>query len=121
VARNLAGEGLLAAFLLAAVAWSSPGLLPWAAAGLAVWFVRRALHREASGLVGHVGIAQTALAPRGEVLLDGVRYEGEAAEPVQPGEPVRVVAEEPGLLRVAAVGARGADVWSRRGRRWRKL
>jgi membrane-bound ClpP family serine protease len=84
--------------------------------GALAWLAARWLRRERPGVVGRVLPAHTPLAPRGQVLLDGVPVAAESAEPVQPGEQVRVLGVEQGVLRVAPVGVAGPLAGARRGR-----
>ena len=72
--------------------------------GFLVFMVMRAqrlpVRSGAEGLTQEIGIARTALAPRGKVFVHGELWEAESAEPVSAGEEVDIVAMNNLLLTV---------------------
>ncbi len=58
--------------------------------GFGVRALRRPTTTGAEGLIGTVGTARTRLAPEGQVLVRGELWSARCAEPVEPGEPIRV-------------------------------
>jgi membrane-bound serine protease (ClpP class) len=72
--------------------------------GFLVFMVMRAqklpVRSGAEGLTQEIGIARTALAPRGKVFVHGELWEAEAEEPVTAGEEVEIVAVKNLLLTV---------------------
>lgn len=70
---------------------------------LVVQAQRRRVVTGAQGLPGELGVALTALALQGTVLVHGERWTASARTPVAPGQPVRVLAVHGLKLEVEAV------------------
>lgn len=54
-----------------------------------------------AGLVGEIGVAQTALSPAGRVFVHGEIWNAEASEPIEKGASIRVEAMDGFLLKVS--------------------
>lgn len=65
---------------------------------------RRKVVTGAQGLLGEAGVALTALALQGTVLVHGERWHASARSPVAAGQPIRVLAVRGLRLEVEAVG-----------------
>jgi membrane-bound serine protease (ClpP class) len=68
---------------------------------MAIRAKRQPVRTGAEGLLIETGVARTALAPRGKVFVHGELWEALSEQAVQAGQPVRVLAVEGNLLRVA--------------------
>lgn len=62
---------------------------------------RQPVSTGAEGLLIETGIARTALAPRGKVFVHGELWDARSEQAIEVGQPVRVLAVEGSLLRVA--------------------
>lgn len=78
------------------------------AVGLSIRTMRTKPTTGREGMIGLLGTARTALAPRGTVDVRGELWQAESEAPLAPGDPVEVVGMEGLLLRVRR-GGRSAE------------
>lgn len=83
-------------------------LLSFAMVGMGVRALRRRPLTGSEGMVGLVGIAKTALSPRGQIAIRGELWEAMSEEPVEAGRMVEVTAIEGLRLRVKSTPEKGA-------------
>ena len=83
-------------------------LLSFAMVGMGVRAMRRRPLTGSEGMVGLVGIAKTALSPRGQIAIRGELWEAMSEEPVEAGRMVEVTAIEGLRLRVKSTPEKGA-------------
>ena len=83
-------------------------LLSFAMVGMGVRALRRRPLTGSEGMVGLVGIAKTALSPRGQIAIRGELWEAMSEEPVEAGRMVEVTAIEGLRLRVKSTAEKGA-------------
>ena len=83
-------------------------LLSFAMVGMGVRALRRRPLTGSEGMVGLVGVAKTALSPRGQIAIRGELWEAMSEEPVEAGRMVEVTAIEGLRLRVKSTPEKGA-------------
>jgi membrane-bound serine protease (ClpP class) len=75
--------------------------------GMGMRAMRRRPSTGSEGMVGLVGVAKTALAPQGKILVRGELWEAVSEQPLQPGDRAEVVRLEGLRLHVRPVSKRG--------------
>lgn len=75
--------------------------------GMGVRAMRRQPSTGREGMVGLVGVAKTALAPQGQILVHGELWEAISEQPLQPGDPAEVTRLEGLTLYVRRAVKRG--------------
>ena len=83
-------------------------LVSFAMVGMGMRAMRRRPVTGSEGMVGLVGVAKTALSPRGQVAVRGELWEAMSEEPVEAGRMVEVTAIEGLKLRVKSTPEKGA-------------
>jgi membrane-bound serine protease (ClpP class) len=83
-------------------------LVTFAMVGMGLRAMRRRPVTGSEGMIGLVGMAKTALAPRGQVAVRGELWEAMSDEPVEAGAMVEVTAVEGLTLRVKSTPEKGA-------------
>lgn len=83
-------------------------LVSFAMVGMGVRAMRRRPVTGSEGMVGLVGVAKTALSPRGQIAVRGELWEAMSEEPVEAGKMVEVTAIEGLKLRVKSTSKKGA-------------
>jgi membrane-bound serine protease (ClpP class) len=83
-------------------------LVTFAMVGMGLRAMRRRPVTGSEGMIGLVGMAKTALAPRGQVAVRGELWEAMSNEPVEAGAMVEVTAIEGLTLRVKSTPEKGA-------------
>ena len=83
-------------------------LLSFAMVGMGVRAMRRRPLTGSEGMVGLIGIAKTALSPRGQIAVRGELWEAMSEEPIEAGKMVEVTAIEGLKLRVKSTPEKGA-------------
>jgi membrane-bound serine protease (ClpP class) len=83
-------------------------LVTFAMVGMGLRAMRRRPVTGSEGMIGLVGMAKTALAPRGQVAVRGELWEAMSDEPVEAGVMVEVTAIEGLTLRVKSTPEKGA-------------
>ncbi|MEP6887330.1 MAG: nodulation protein NfeD [Nitrospirales bacterium] len=83
-------------------------LVTLAMVGMGVRTMRRRPVTGSEGMVGLVGVAKTALAPRGQIAVRGELWEAMSEDPVEAGRMVEVTAIEGLKLRVKSTPEKGA-------------
>ena len=83
-------------------------LVTFAMVGMGLRAMRRRPVTGSEGMIGLVGMAKTALAPRGQMAVRGELWEAMSNEPVEAGAMVEVTAIEGLTLRVKSTPEKGA-------------
>jgi len=83
-------------------------LVTFAMVGMGLRAMRRRPVTGSEGMIGLLGMAKTALAPRGQVAVRGELWEAMSDEPVEAGAMVEVTAVEVLTLRVKSTPEKGA-------------
>jgi membrane-bound serine protease (ClpP class) len=76
--------------------------------GMGVRAMRRRPVTGSEGMIGLVGVAKTALAPRGQIAVRGELWEAMSEDPVEAGRMVEVTAIDGLTLRVKSARDKGA-------------
>lgn len=83
-------------------------VVSFAMVGMGVRAMRRRPVTGSEGMVGLVGVAKTALSPRGRIAVRGELWEAMSEEPIEAGRMVEVTAIEGLKLRVKSIPEKGA-------------
>ena len=85
----------------------SAALVTFAIVGMGVRAMRRHPVKGSEGMIGLVGIAKTALMPRGQVAVRGELWEAISDDPIEAGVAVKVTAIEGLKLHVISIQEKG--------------
>jgi membrane-bound serine protease (ClpP class) len=84
-------------------------LVTFAIVGMGVRAMRRHPVTGSEGMIGLVGVAKTALMPRGQVAVRGELWEAMSDDPIEAGVVVKVTAIEGLKLHVKSIPEKGAQ------------